>query len=123
MRVLIIDDDFGVLTLARKELTNAGHVVHVASDVSTGIERAYTYEPTAIALDIHLPDGSGVEAVSYLLGVAPLAAMVMMTTDLDWGLRDASFSRGAHAFCPKSDLHALPGVLDYVTSALRRRRR
>jgi DNA-binding NarL/FixJ family response regulator len=118
--VLVVDDDFGVLSYAKRVLK--GHNIHVASDIETAMVCVYTKEPDVVILDVGLPDGNGLDAVGVLRSICPRSAVIVVTSDTDSSLRDAAFSRGAHAYAQKIDLPALPRIVDRVLSAVRHRR-
>lgn len=118
--VLVVDDDFGMLSYAKRALK--GHTILVASDIETAMVCVYTKEPDVVILDIGLPDGSGLDVVGVLRSICPSSAVIIVTSDSDSSLRAAAFSRGAHAYAQKVDLPALPKIVDRVLSAVRHRR-
>lgn len=109
MRILIVDDEFGVLRSARRVLS--GHETFIASDSSSAIGIAARHQPDAILLDVLLGGESGLDAIPSLMAASPRSAIVVMTgmaTDVAMHLAYAS---GADAFVPKEDLRSVPGVL------------
>lgn len=65
-RVLLIDDNEDGAELVRLALGQLGHIVEVAFDGSTGLERAAAFEPDIVFLDIGLPGLSGYDVVRAL---------------------------------------------------------
>lgn len=116
--VLVVDDDFGVLSYAKRTL--AGHIIYVASDIETAMLCVYAKEPDVVILDVQLPDGSGLDVVGVLRSICPSSAVIVVTSDTDSSVMDAALSRGAHAYAQKADLHALPRIVDRVLHAVRR---
>ena len=55
LRVLVVDDDPDVALLCRLHLEDAGFAVVVASDGTSGVDRARAEQPDAIVLDYMLP--------------------------------------------------------------------
>ena len=67
--ILIIDDDFGCRTIAKKFLElMGGHTVDVAENSSTGLQKTAELKPDIILLDMCLPDMSGLEVLDALCG-------------------------------------------------------
>jgi two-component system response regulator RegX3 len=58
-RILIIDDDDVVQTVARASLERDGYVVHSASDGGEGLSLSAARGPALIVLDLGLPDMAG----------------------------------------------------------------
>lgn len=58
-RVLIIDDDFSVIKMARAHFQNRPYDVFVAGDARTGLDVAAKEKPDIIICDLMLPDYSG----------------------------------------------------------------
>jgi two-component system OmpR family response regulator len=100
MRVLSIEDDPALADMLRRRLWREGHVVDVAPDGASGLERAQSGAYDAVILDLMLPDIDGV-AVAQRLRAAGLATPILMLT-----ARDALHDR----------LHGLDaGADDYLT--------
>ena len=58
-RILVIDDDANVQTVAKAYLERGGFVVYVAGTASLGLAIAERVKPGLIVLDLMLPDRSG----------------------------------------------------------------
>lgn len=58
-RVLVIEDDTQFSKILELMLTQKGFHVDVANNAITGLQKAYTYKPDAVILDIMLPDLDG----------------------------------------------------------------
>lgn len=58
-RVLIIEDDTEFSKILELMLIKKGFQVDVAYNALTGLQKAYTYKPDAVLLDIMLPDLDG----------------------------------------------------------------
>ncbi len=58
-RILVIDDDANVQTVARAYLERGGFVVYIAGTATQGIAIAERVKPGLIVLDLMLPDRSG----------------------------------------------------------------
>ncbi len=58
-KVLVIDDDSGLLTLIRLGLERAGFTVIIANSGKEGLQRAYETHPDVIVLDVMMPEMDG----------------------------------------------------------------
>ncbi len=66
MRVLVVDDERGLVDALRRGLTAEGFAVDVAHDGATGLELATDRDYDAIVLDIMLPRRHGYDVVTAL---------------------------------------------------------
>ena len=86
-RVLVVDDDQdsaeGLAMLCRQ----AGHAVDVAHDGPTAIEKAKSFRPEVVVLDIGLPGMDGIDTCRELRRMAqePRPLVIAVT---GWGLSD-----------------------------------
>lgn len=65
-KLLLIDDDYEVLNMNQKYLTNEGFTVFTASKPENGIENAKIEKPDCIILDIMMPQMNGYEVCSQI---------------------------------------------------------
>src|SRR5258707_11122696 len=82
IRILIAEDDDNARALLVELLNTMGHVV--VAEVSGGreaIERARDVVPDVVLLDVHMPDGSGIEAAEQIAGPVPRVAVVLFSGD------------------------------------------
>jgi DNA-binding response OmpR family regulator len=66
MRVLVVDDERGLVAALRRGLTAEGFAVDAAHDGETGLEMALDRDYDAIVLDVMLPRRNGYDVVSAL---------------------------------------------------------
>lgn len=118
MRVLVVDDEFGVLKAAKAALR--GHETYIASDASTAVSVASRYRPDAIFLDIMLSSESGLDAIEPLHEASPTSAIIIMTAMASPDVMRLAYASGADAFLAKDDLGSIPVVLDDLMSERRR---
>lgn len=64
--VVIVEDNVPLASLYRRLLEDAGHTVIHAVSCKDTIERLENVVPTAMLLDLNLPDGSGFSIVDYV---------------------------------------------------------
>jgi response regulator NasT len=111
IRVLVAEDDDNARSLLVDLLSELGHTV--VAEVSTGreaIDRANDVMPDVVLLDVHMPDGSGIEAAERITQMVPGVAVVLFSGDHTLTLSDRDVTAtAAIAFLPKP---APPRVLD-----------
>ncbi|WP_448061375.1 response regulator transcription factor [Cellulomonas hominis] len=66
MRVLVVDDERGLVRALQRGLTAEGFAVDVAHDGEAGLELATEHEYDAIVLDVMLPRRNGYDVVTAL---------------------------------------------------------
>ena len=103
IRILIAEDDDNARALLVELLNTMGHVV--VAEVSGGrdaIERAKDVVPDVVLLDIHMPDGSGIEAAEQITAQVPGVAVVLFSGDESVQLTEREVAAtAAIAFLPK----------------------
>lgn len=111
IRILVAEDDSEARALLAELLSELGH--RVVAEVGTGREaqaRALELMPDVVLLDVHMPDGSGIEAAEAITSSAPGVAVVLFSGDEAVALSDRDVTAtAAIAFLPKP---APPRVLD-----------
>lgn len=65
-RILIIEDDEGILRVLRRALTYEGYQVETALDGETGLAMEHEWRPDLIILDLMLPGMDGLEVCQRL---------------------------------------------------------
>ena len=65
-RILLIDDEASILTVARIGLKRAGWSVITAGSGKEGIAKAETEQPEAIVLDVMMPEMDGLETLKQI---------------------------------------------------------
>lgn len=110
--VLVIDDDPNVRDLMVRNLGRAGYPVVTAWGGEEGLRLARVLRPSAIILDVLMPQVSGWDVLAAIKEETDLAGVpVVLTTVLDEA--EKSFARGASAFVRKPvDFDHLTGVLE-----------
>ena len=82
-RVLVIDDEPDVVRLIVKVLSGRGHIVQIARDGATALQRVKLEAPDVILLDSDLPKINGAEVCRRLKNDQTTAEIpvVMMTAE------------------------------------------
>src|SRR5512141_3344066 len=111
IRILIAEDDDNARALLVELLNTMGHIV--VAEVNGGreaIERAKDVVPDVVLLDVHMPDGSGIEAAEQIAAQVPGVAVVLFSGDESLVLSEREVAAtSAIAFLPKP---TPPRVLD-----------
>jgi AmiR/NasT family two-component response regulator len=111
IRLLIAEDDDNARSLLVDLLQQLGYAV--VAEVSTGrdaIECARQLLPDVVLLDVHMPDGSGIEAAEQITQLDAGIAVVLFSGDQSVTLSEREVTTtAAIAFLPKP---APPRVLD-----------
>jgi two-component system, OmpR family, response regulator RegX3 len=118
-RVLVVDDDPGILDVVRYALEREGHVVSTAADTVEAARVLAGESFDVIVLDVMLPGGSGTELARRLRADGNVVPIVMLTaryaeTDVVVGLE-----AGADDYVTKP--FSTAELLSRVRAILRRR--
>ncbi len=118
-RVLIIDDEEAVCWALREALVRMGHGVAVAGSAEEGLQKASTFHPDVILLDVRLPGADGLSIMEPLARASKQAPILVMTAfgNLETAVR--AVEGGAFEYLIKP--FDLDQALDGVQRALSRR--
>ena len=78
-RILLIEDEAGLVMTLRDRLTNEGHEVEIARDSESGLQRATSEHFNLIILDVMLPGGSGFDVCRDLRQRGITVPIIMLT--------------------------------------------
>jgi DNA-binding NarL/FixJ family response regulator len=103
IRVLLVDDQPAVRRGLRLRLALEPDlaVVGETGDAGEALILAQWLLPDVIVIDVAMPGVDGIEVVEQLRGVAPAAAVVILTLQGDRDTRMLAQVAGAHAFIEK----------------------
>ena len=102
--VLVIDDHPLVRDGVKKSLTAAGfNCVGEAGSLKEAIAMIALHNPDVITVDLNLPDGNGLEIISWARKNSPTIAIIVLTLEDDLDLVSAASQSGAQAFISKSE--------------------
>ncbi len=100
-RVLIVDDE----KLLRHTLTEAlkswGYSTSEAEDLQSGLAMLESDPPDVVLLDVHLPDGSGIDLLGTIKSRDADAVVIMMTGSVHLDDTIAALRGGAYDFVTK----------------------
>jgi DNA-binding NarL/FixJ family response regulator len=102
--VLVIDDHPLVREGVKKSLSAAGfNCVGEAGSLKEAIAMIALHNPDVITVDLNLPDGNGLEIISWARKNSSTIAIIVLTLDDDLDLVSAAAQSGAQAFISKSE--------------------
>jgi DNA-binding NarL/FixJ family response regulator len=118
MTVFLVDDSPQVIDFLKEMLAAlpgievAGH----AHDVSTALRSIRTASPDVVLLDLHLPDGSGMEVLKTIKKEMPATIVIVLTNYAFPQYKQKCLEMGAHAFLDKStDFTKIPRLISDVS--------
>lgn len=98
LRILVVDDEPSVRTVARLMLERAGYTVEEADDAAAALARVRSGRSFALVLlDVSLPDRAGPDLIPELRAVLPDARVVLASGRAEEDVPD----HGADGFLPK----------------------
>ena len=78
-KILVVDDDASIRWALSEALRSWGYETAEGGTVAAGLAAFDAEEPTAVLLDIDLPDGSGLDALREIKSRQPDAVVIMVT--------------------------------------------
>jgi len=83
-KILLVDDDRGIVEVIKKVLTERNFDVITAYDGNEGIEKVKSEKPDLIVLDIRMPTMNGYEFMrtlrtEYVVEGKPMVPVIMLT--------------------------------------------
>ncbi len=99
--VLIIDDDQGMCKMLSRKIKSMGHEVDCAYTLKEGVSMMKASPCDIAFLDVHLPDGNGIEALPLLRKISPASEVIIMTGLGDHRGAEAAIKNGAWDYIEK----------------------
>jgi len=120
MKILVIEDEPGMLDNMVRSLEGEKYVVEAAATFDRAKEKIHLYQYDCILLDISLPDGNGLTLLEELKALDATQGVIIVSARNSVDDRVAGLNLGADDYLPKpfhmAELHAR------VKSVLRRRK-
>lgn len=116
-KILVVDDEPGILRFIRRALESEGYTVFTASDGSEGLRLAAEHRPALVILDLVMPGLSGTAVLAALLTDRSDARVLVLSAVGDVQARVRCLDAGAVDFLPKP--FAVAELLARVRSRLR----
>ena len=102
--VLVIDDHPLVRDGVKRSLTAAGFTcVGEAGSLKEAIAMIALHNPDVITVDLNLPDGNGLEIISWARKNSPTIGIIVLSLEDDLDLISAASQSGAQAFISKAE--------------------
>jgi len=120
-RILVIEDGSAVRRALKRLFESEGYGVDLAADGISGLELLHKTAPSAILLDLSLPDISGQEIYQKIIQVAPRLPIIVVSGKTDVAEKAALLEMGAYDYVTKP--FSPRELLASVRAALRDRRR
>lgn len=115
-RILIIEDDPSVARLISGAVSEAGYDIQVEETGKSGIQSAKDYRPSAILLDLGLPDIPGAQVLKQLREWYSPPIIILTAIDSD-AEKVAALDSGADDYVTKP--FSIPELLARIRVALR----
>lgn len=100
-RLLVVDDDEGMVATLKDILGVAGYQVDIAYSGNEAVEYVRQQVPDCILMDVRMPGLSGVEAYREIKRLAPESFVIFMTAYAASSLVDDARREGAVEIVPK----------------------
>ena len=111
-RILIVDDNPGVLAVFSEALETAGYTVETAMSGDDAVTRFRAHRPDAVLLDLRMPGKGGARVFSELRDVDAQVPIIIVSGDGDERRARALLQEGAFDYVPKPvDLRHLASIL------------
>ena len=101
--IVIADDDPNIINLVKLRLGMAKYNVVSATDATAAVDMVHAREPVAVILDVQMPGGGGLSALSKIKSDPRLSALpvMMLTGERDPGTVMQAMSNGANDYMVK----------------------
>ena len=102
-RILLVDDEASILTVARIGLKRAGWSVLTAASGKEGIAKAVAEQPDAIVLDVMMPEMDGLETLKQLQDNSQVQQIpvIFLTAKVQQSDRRRFYASGIKGFITK----------------------
>ena len=118
-RVLIVDDDKGMVSTLSDILSACGYQVSVAGSGHEAIHQAHSSTPHAVLMDIRMPGLNGVDTFREIKRLAPDSYVIFMTAYATSELVEEAHREGAVEVLPKPiDMELTLDLLSEIISRI-----
>ena len=111
-KILIIDDDFEIREILDSFLTSNKYLTDTAENLAEAEIRLSSFQPDLILLDMHLPDGNGIDFLKIINKKNISAPVIMVTGVTEKEVALKSLELGA------SDYITKPIDLQYLNTSI-----
>jgi two-component system response regulator VicR len=117
-RLLVVEDDVAISRLLHDNLVYEGFQVECASDGRQALEKAQTFIPDLVLLDLMLPGRSGLDVCATMSAKPHRPGIIILTSKREDGDKVRALNMGADDYVTKP--FALDELLARVHAVLRR---
>jgi DNA-binding NarL/FixJ family response regulator len=100
-RVLFADDQVFLHRLMARLLEPTCEVLGAVSDMSELTAAIERLQPDVVVIDLNMPKLSGIEACRRIRAATPSVKVIILTADVDPGLKERALEVGASGFVSK----------------------
>lgn len=100
-KILIVDDDPQLRQLLGDRLQANGYLILFAANGREGVERVQEENPSAVLLDLEMPEMGGMEALSAMREINADLPVIILTAHGTFSRAVEAMKRGAYDFLPK----------------------
>ncbi len=100
-KILIVDDEVGIIDEIREFLTEEGYDVRTADTVKEGIKILEEFKPDVLIVDMKLPDASGIDVLRVCRAQLPNTKTMVVTGYVDQKVMDEAENLGRDMFLQK----------------------
>ena len=118
-RILVVEDEKKIARFLELELQHEGYEVEIAWDGRTGLEKALSWKPDLMILDLMLPELSGIEVCRRLRHESDVP-IIMLTAKDDVSDKVMGLDMGADDYMTKP--FAIEELLARIRVGLKKRR-
>ncbi|MGL4522218.1 MAG: response regulator [Bacilli bacterium] len=111
-KVLVVDDQEGIRFLLNEVFKRKGYVVELADNGLTALEKAQTFTPDVVVLDMKMPGMDGIETLQHLKKMPVPPYVVLMTAYSEVELLGRARSEGV------DDIVAKPFDINVLSEAV-----
>jgi two-component system, NtrC family, response regulator len=110
--ILIIDDEEGMCKYLQSAIINNGHNVTYALSLKDGCQQILSYSYDVVFLDIHLPDGNGLDHLKTITSTPSNPEVIIITGERDPDAAEIAIKNGVWDYLKK------PFSIDNITLQL-----
>lgn len=104
LKLLIVDDSLPIRASLRCLLSRIQGIASIceAATLAQALKCAHQVVPDLVILDLHLPDGLGLQIIGSLKQLSPVLQIAVLTIHADEGYRQRCLALGANWFFDKA---------------------
>ena len=111
-KILVVDDDKLICWALNREFVSLNITTHIVETAADALAELRNDSFDLVFLDIHLPDGNGIELLEEVRRISPNAKIAIMSSDASEMNQEKAFTGGALQFLEKPlDLSEIHGIL------------